>query len=243
MRILQIIDSLDIGGAEKMAVNYANSLSERIEFSGIIVTRKEGPLKNQVLKNVGYLFLRRKKTIDFQAIFKLRKYCIENRIEYLHPHSNSYFTAVLLKFTLPSVKIIWHDHYGLSEFLNSRTSFVLKLFSNFFLGIISVNYQLKDWAEKELNCKNVIYLPNFTSVEDNINKETILKGVDGKRILCLANLRIQKNHFLLLDVAERLKETHPEWSFHLVGKDFEDEYSKKLRRTIEEKQLDRKSVV
>ncbi len=237
MRILQIIDSLDIGGAEKMAVNYANSLSERIEFSSIIVTRKEGPLKNQVLKNVGYLFLRRKKTIDFQAIFKLRKYCIENRIEYLHPHSNSYFTAVLLKFTLPSVKILWHDHYGMSEFLNSRSSFVLKLFSNFFLGIISVNYQLKDWAEKELNCKNVIYLPNFTSVEDNINKETILKGLDGKRILCLANLRIQKNHFLLLDVAERLKETHPEWSFHLVGKDFEDEYSKKLRRTIEEKQL------
>ena len=32
MRILQIIDSLDIGGAEKMAVNYANALSQKIEF-------------------------------------------------------------------------------------------------------------------------------------------------------------------------------------------------------------------
>lgn len=237
MRILQIIDSLDIGGAEKMAVNYANSLSERIEFSGLVVTRREGPLKNQVLKKVGYLFLKRKKTIDFQAIFKLRKFCVENRIEYLHPHSNSYFTAVLLKFTLPSVKIIWHDHYGMSEFLNSRDSFVLKIFSNFFKGIISVNYQLKNWAEKELNCNNVIYLPNFTSVEDNHKKETNLKGIQGKRILCLANLRIQKNHFLLLEVAEKLKETHPEWSFHLVGKDFEDEYSQKVRRFIEEKKL------
>ena len=32
MRIIQIIDSLDIGGAEKMAVNYANSLAKNIEF-------------------------------------------------------------------------------------------------------------------------------------------------------------------------------------------------------------------
>ena len=237
MRILQIIDSLDIGGAEKMAVNYANTLSKKIEFSGLVVTRREGPLKGQVINEAGYLFLNRKKKIDFQAIFKLRKFCIENRIQYLHAHSNSYFTAVLLKFTLPKIKVIWHDHYGMSEYLNSRSSFVLKLFSNFFIGIISVNYQLKNWAEKELNCNNVIYLPNFTSVEDNHKKETNLKGIQGKRILCLANLRMQKNHFLLLEVAEKLKQTHPEWSFHLVGKDFEDEYSQKVRRFIEEKKL------
>jgi len=28
MRIVQLIDSLEIGGAEKMAVNYANALSD-----------------------------------------------------------------------------------------------------------------------------------------------------------------------------------------------------------------------
>jgi len=32
MRIVQIIDSLEIGGAEKMAVNYANALSRKIDF-------------------------------------------------------------------------------------------------------------------------------------------------------------------------------------------------------------------
>jgi hypothetical protein len=41
MRILQIIDSLDIGGAEKMAVNYANTLSKKIEFSGLVVTEEK----------------------------------------------------------------------------------------------------------------------------------------------------------------------------------------------------------
>jgi hypothetical protein len=61
MRILQIIDSLTVGGAEKMAVNYANSLSKITEFSGIVVTRKEGYLKEHLDEGVGYLFLGRKR--------------------------------------------------------------------------------------------------------------------------------------------------------------------------------------
>ena len=60
MRILQIIDSLDIGGAEKMAVNYANALSHKIEFSGLVTTRREGELKSQLNSEVNYLFLNRK---------------------------------------------------------------------------------------------------------------------------------------------------------------------------------------
>jgi hypothetical protein len=32
MRVLQIIDSLEAGGAERMAVNYANALANEIDF-------------------------------------------------------------------------------------------------------------------------------------------------------------------------------------------------------------------
>ena len=32
MRIVQVIDSLETGGAERMAVNYANALALRLEF-------------------------------------------------------------------------------------------------------------------------------------------------------------------------------------------------------------------
>ena len=56
MRIIQIIDSLEVGGAEKMAINYANALAQRIEFSGLIATRKEGDLKSQINENVDYFY-------------------------------------------------------------------------------------------------------------------------------------------------------------------------------------------
>ena len=48
MRIVQLIDSLEAGGAERMAVSYANALANEIEFSALVATRKEGNLKNQI---------------------------------------------------------------------------------------------------------------------------------------------------------------------------------------------------
>ena len=126
MRIVQIIDSLDIGGAEKMAINYANSLVNTIEFSGLVSTRKEGLLKNQINSNVAYLFLNKKNAIDFIAIFKLRKFCKVNKVTHLQAHSSSFFTAFLVKITLLDIKIIWHDHNGLSEFIYQILLFLLQ---------------------------------------------------------------------------------------------------------------------
>ncbi|WP_395063658.1 glycosyltransferase family 4 protein [Flavobacterium sp.] len=237
MRILQLIDSLDAGGAERMAVNYANSLSKNVAFSGLVATRKEGILKSEIDKSVSYLFLNKKKSFDFKATQKLIFYCKSNKIDTIQAHTSSYFIAVLVKFMLPQIRIIWHDHYGLSEFLNQRKSIALASASYFFSGIVVVNFQLKEWAEKKLKCKKIIYLPNFTSTIENEIVETQLKGINGKRILCLANLRPQKNHFFLLKVATAVVKKHPEWSFHLVGQDFNDNYSLQLSDAIKTESL------
>lgn len=238
MRILQIIDSLEAGGAERMAVNYANALAGTIEFSGLVATRKEGALLHQLHEKVNYLFLNKKRILDLKALFHLRQFVKQNKIGIVHAHSTSIFLAFLLKLSRPSIQLVWHDHYGDSEFLSKRPSLGLKIMSSFINGIVSVNQKLKLWAKQQLRFENVIYLPNFPSKEKEVSKQTILKGIQGKRILCLANLRAQKNHFLLLEVAKKMKLTHPEWTFHLVGKDFEDNYSVQLKELIVELKLE-----
>ncbi|MEN2400365.1 glycosyltransferase family 4 protein [Flavobacterium sp. MC2016-06] len=232
MRIAQIIDSLEPGGAERMAVNYANALSKTIEFSGLIATRKEGLLLNQIDEKVSYLLLKKKKSIDFKAVFRLRKYLKNNKIDIIHAHSSSFFIAVLVKFTLPKIKIIWHDHYGISQDLVSRKNISLKLGSIFFTGIISVNTALKTWAESYLFCANIIYFPNFIDKPLNSDKKLLLYGLEGKRIICVANLRQQKNHELLLNAAVLIRDKFPDWTFHLFGKDFRDSYSEKLNSMV-----------
>ncbi|KIA99797.1 glycosyltransferase [Flavobacterium sp. KMS] len=233
MRILQIIDSLETGGAERMAVNYANKLAEKIEFSGLIATRKEGLLLRQIAPAVSYLFLNKRLVIDFKAIFLLRNYVVKNSVTIIHAHSSSFFIAMLLKLTLPKIKIIWHDHYGISQDLSQRKNWSLKFGSFFFTGIVSVNSALKEWARSYLLCSNVIYLSNFIESSSREDEDLALKGIEGKRIICVANLRPQKNHKLLIDVARIIKKNYPEWTFHLFGKDFEDDYSKEIKHSIE----------
>ena len=232
MRIVQIIDSLEAGGAERMAVNYANSLSNKIEFSGLIVTRKEGLLLNQINNKVPYLFLDRKRKIDFQAILKLRNYIKKNKIDLIHAHSSSFFIAVLVKLTMPKIKIIWHDHYGTRAKESKKQNRILILASLFFTAIFVVNHQLEEWSKKNMICKNVIFIPNFSLENKGQQQITNLKGTNGKRIVFLANLKNPKNHILILKAFFDLKLNESDWSLHLIGKDYSDSYSDLLKSFI-----------
>jgi glycosyltransferase involved in cell wall biosynthesis len=238
MRILQIIDSLEAGGAERMAVNYANALADAIDFSGLVVTRKEGALLNQVNNKVSYLYLNKKGTIDLKALFALRKFVVENKVEIVHAHSTSFFLAILLKLFYPNVKIIWHEHYG-ARVYQSRTDNLVLFFSSFFFSsVFVVNHQLEDWVKKMLLTKKVSYVPNFATLDENQNKETVLKGNFGKRIVCLANLKNPKNHMSLLIAFEELKLMDFGWSLHLIGRDYNDDYSNYLKKFIKNNDLE-----
>jgi len=225
IRVIQIIDSLHVGGAERVAVNYANGLVSKINKSHICVTREEGPLLKSLNSDVGYIYLNKKSTLDLMAIFKLKNYVTLNKIDVLHAHSSSFFIAILIKLLLPKLQVVWHDHFGNSEFLSKRPKVILRIFSRFFTYIISVNLQLKSWSLENLACKKVKYVKNFSVLNNSGLDNTSLTGMSGKRILCLANLRAQKNHIRLLEAFKIVKNKYPDWTLHCVGKNFNDAYS------------------
>lgn len=238
MRVLQIIDSLEAGGAERMAVNFANALGKTIDFSGLVATRKEGSLKTQIDSDVSYLFLNRKLVIDFKAILKLRKFIIKNKVAIIHAHSSSFFIAVLLKLTLPKIKITWHDHYGKRIDETQIKNRYLILLSPFFSSVFVVNPLLEQWNKKNMLCSNVCFIPNFIKIINEVEKDPSLKGVAGKRILFLANLKEPKNHSIMLKAFENLKLNHLGWSLHLIGKDYLDDYSKSIKIFIKKHALE-----
>ena len=234
--VIQIIDSLNAGGAEVLAVNIANALSGSDYNSHICITREEGVLKENVKTEVGYLFLEKKKIFDFKSINKIRIYIIKNNISIIHAHSTSYFFAFLVKLILPRVKLIWHDHYGKSQDLHLRKLFSLKTCSFFFDNIISVNTELKEWAQKKLLCKKVYFLNNFPMFV-NLEKSTNLFGTKGKRIVCLAAFREQKDHLNLLEAFKIVLKTNSDYTLHLVGEIHNDEYSNKIKKFVKEEKL------
>ncbi|MBU3822723.1 glycosyltransferase [Flavobacteriaceae bacterium XHP0103] len=237
MKVLQLIDSLHAGGAERVAINNANALCNRIDASYLCATREEGVLKDSLSQQVGYLFLNKKAALDFKAIYKLHKFVRKNVINIVHAHSSSFFVGTLLKLLNPKLVLIWHDHYGKSEFLDTRPKLFLKFCSRFFNHVFCVNTKLEAWNKKQLKTKSISYLSNFAVL---IHKEKItkLKGKEGKRIVCLANLREQKDHITLIKAFEKVLKSTSGWTLHLVGKDFNDAYSKKVKAFIKQQYLE-----
>ncbi|MFC2110057.1 glycosyltransferase [Bacteroidota bacterium] len=238
IRVLQIIDSLNAGGAEVLAVNIANGLSEKNIESHLCATRKEGILKANIDKKVGYIYINRKKIIDIKALLILRNYIKKNKINIVHSHATSWFFAVCIKLIKPSLELVWHDHFGNSEFLNKRNKFPLNILSILFSKIIVVNSNLKKWAENNLNCKKVYFVNNFASLEDTIPKTELL-GKEGKKIVHLAGFREQKDHLNLLMAFELFIKKNSDWTLHLIGKDYDDVYSSKIKEYISSKSLER----
>ncbi|WP_166382115.1 glycosyltransferase [Polaribacter sp. 11A2H] len=229
--VIQVIDSLDAGGAEVLAINIANALGNEGVNSHLCTTRKEGVLKSNLNKNIDFLFLGRKKSIDFLAIFRFKKYLKKNNIGIIHAHTTSYFFAFCIKLIYPKVKIIWHNHTGNYVNLKGFKFFVIKFISTFFDGIINVNEELNTWSIKKLKHKNSIKLDNFPQFI-NKSKTTKLNGKDNKRIVILASLRKVKNHLNLLEAFNSIHIKYPDWTLHFIGKDFNDSYSKKIKQFI-----------
>lgn len=231
MRILQLIDSLNPGGAERMALNYFKALKERGYKSVLVLSREKGLLAEEVSEDPSFYFLNKRNTFDIRALWKFRRILRENKIDIVQAHGTSWFFAVLSKLSGSHFKLIWHDHYGNSEFLEKRNLQPLKIFSKHFDGIISVNRKLEKWAKEKLNFKKpLIFLPNFVRGAETETKS--LQGVEQYKLIVVANLRIQKDHLNLLKAFDKLKEEFSV-SLHLFGQHYKGAYSEMLKVEFE----------
>ena len=109
MKILQLIDTLRLGGAERMAVNIANVLSEQNYENVLVVTRANGPLAEFFPTKTIYLQLQKKSSFDFISFYKLLNFIKKEKPTVFHAHSTSIYWGILIKLFYPSLKLIWHD--------------------------------------------------------------------------------------------------------------------------------------
>lgn len=231
MKILQLIDSLNPGGAERMAVSYANSLSEIGVSSYLITTRAQGEFLNNLGEKIKYYHLDRRKTFDYKAILRLVVFIKKNDINIVHAHGTSWFIASLCKIKFKNFKLIWHNHHGNSPNMPFLKEKILLIFSNFFDGIISVNPEMQSWSRGQLKFKNSIYLPNFVNPTSKNPEYSSKKRFN---IVCTANLRQEKNHLLLLKAVDIVK-SEINLQVHFIGRDFKDDYSTYIKQEFEKR--------
>ena len=238
-RVLQLIDTLALGGAERVAVNIANALSQRGAKSFLCATRDGGPLEKELNDGVLLLRLDRKSTFDISAIFRLRSFISDNQISIIHAHSSSLFIAVIMKILSPGVKLIWHDHNGNPD---ERNSFFYKLAARFVSQAICVNQKLVAWMTEALGIQStkIRYIPNFAAPLEGVQEELELPGAKGLRVVSVANIRWQKGHKDLVAAFDFVATRFPEAHLILVGDNPDRELLDEVCALITRKGLEEK---
>jgi glycosyltransferase involved in cell wall biosynthesis len=233
VKVLQLIDSLEPGGAERMAVNLANALFEQGCEPHLMATRCGGALEQTVNPSVPVVILNKKHTMDEGALKRAIRYVKNNAITIVHAHTTSYFFATLLKINVPNIRLIWHEHHGFREHTTVWNNKALYCCSYFFSAIVTVNETLQTWCRKNLKAKTVAFLPNFVLQQ----KDGVPSGTEKKTIVCLANLKAPKNHLNLIRAFSIVAAQFPDWSLHLIGRDFDDRYTSDIKNYLRENDL------
>lgn len=205
MRVLQLVDSLALGGLERVAVDLANLQAG--EGVGLLcASREAGPLRDQLAAEVDLLLLKRRSRLDLLAVERLARWAEDRRVDLIHAHGSSLLLANLAaRRTRQPVKIIWHDHYGRWA-TDPRPAWLYRLLTRRVDGVISVNESLRVWSTERLGLppSKCRYIAN--AVDCPAEPPSRAEGaVDTPITLaCVANLRPQKDHENLLHAVAML---------------------------------------
>lgn len=216
--VLHLVDSLAAGGTEHVAVKLANNLPEDRYRAYLCASRQAGPLQNQIQPHVMFYDLRRKRLFDVSAIMRLLEFIRREQIDLIHAHSSSLFLGATLCLLNPRLRLVWHDHFGLQG-IKSRPVYLYLLFAKRANAVFSVTRELAHWSVQSLGLakERVLYLPNFVEAQQPLSISLDLPGTAGKRLVCVANIRLQKDHLTLLRALAQVVKVEPQCHLILVG--------------------------
>jgi glycosyltransferase involved in cell wall biosynthesis len=240
--VVHVVDALNIGGAERVAVNLVNLLPRDRYVPYLCTTRSEGPLSAFVEPHVTRLKLERRGKLDASAIRQFVRFVEERRIGIVHAHASALFFSRLASALSGKCALIWHDHYGRSDF-GDRPAWLYRLATRGISGVIAVNETLAEWCRGKLHvpAEHVWYIPNLVESQAPPagSQPLVLPGEAGKRIACVANFRPQKDHPNLLKAMARIHAQVPGAHLFLVGDSADPAYVTAIRAQITALRLDR----
>ncbi|MCP3958345.1 MAG: glycosyltransferase [bacterium] len=148
MHILHVIDSLEPGGAERMAVDLANATTAAGHQATVCVTRTRADLADELRPEVGRLILGRTRRFDVRRLRRLATRVRQDDIDVLHAHSRSSFALLGALRILGWLDrpILLHDHFGSIEIDSSVPWWFRPLARRYLAGYVGVYARLGEWA-------------------------------------------------------------------------------------------------
>jgi len=216
MKILQVIDKLDVGGAERVLVDLSNILDENNIDTTVLCLLKESLLDEKLNKNINKIYLNRSN--KWSVIKLVQLYHILKKYDIVHVHSRHVLRYVGLMVFLPKFlrpfKIIFHDHSLLKIENNSLADKFLTFLLKKIEGVIMVCDDQKYFYPNHLT---PFLLENI--VRSNSVSNTPIRS--NKRLVAIGNFVRIKNYELMLEILNGLP---PEYQLDIYVNRVDEKY-------------------
>jgi len=245
IKIVFVVNSLEIGGMEKMVVTLAKYLNRNKFYPIVYCLEKKGEFAYELEEN--NIELRLVKNKRFLTAFILARVFKNDQVDIVHSQSGVYRDATL-GARLAKIPIIIHTDHGKFYPDSKWTRFNHWLFSHFRDKVICVCDELMDFMKERvgLNHKKVIRIYNGIEVEkykrgvDILHKKKKL-GIEPHRKIVgvIARLVPVKNHLMLLHALKIVKRYFDDVLLLIIG---DGPLLKKLKEEVGRLHLERNVI-
>ena len=236
--VLHVTDTLEAGGAERVAVNLVNTLDRDHYRPLLCTTRREGLLSADVASDVGRLRLDRSwRVSDPRAILQLARFVRRQPVDILHAHGTSLFIASAARLLVPGTRLVWHDHLGAGTESRRRARLAYRLAVGRADRVIAVNEDLASWDRRELGVPGARLhrIPNFVVAPPPRaagSGPPPLPGRAETRIVSVANLRPHKDHLGFVRAMAEVVRAEPDAHALLLGAEIVPAVGEAVRQAI-----------
>lgn len=209
-----------IGGAEKVAINMANELSQNYKTYLISILLDEDKSINYDIsfdvevKSFFYGDLRVRRVI-IPAMIKLRKYLINNEIDIVFSIAPSTNIIIFLATLGLNIKTVFCDHHSL-EFQDTFSRNIQRYIgAKFFNKVITLTEKDKFRypIDFRINQKKVDFIYNWM---ESTEKKKGYKS-SSKKLITVGRFDSQKGYDYLSRVAVNVLSEYPDWQWDIYG--------------------------
>lgn len=240
--IIQIIDSLNVGGAQKLLVTMAEVLQKRDETLTIIsLGNRDAPLQHQ-LQNMGVPILNlrgRNKILDPKRLWQMTRFLERGQFDVVHTHLTQATVLGTLAARLAGVPVVSSLHnvrrrYDSHSLKNLIENMILRYGSH---RVVAVGYVVEEVYRKQLRGKRIEVIPNgvpaipaLPAAARTAIRTELVGDPNRPLLIAVGRLMPQKGYPHLLTALAMLRQTYPAVALVIAG---EGRLEKELAQQID----------
>lgn len=234
MKVLQVINSLTAGGAQKLIADFVPTMNNKgITTDVLLFNEDKGPFLETLLnKNVKVMNIKSKRLYSPFNVFEAAKYFDKYDIVHTHLFPAIYWTS-LAKIVRPAN---WKAKYVLTEHSNSNRRFtksylkpVDKFIYNRFDALIAISESVKEVLWKRIGHPRIPVIFNGVNVKELSEAEPVALPENQVNLLMVAAFNDAKDQITVIKAMSHLDE---HYHLYFAGQGYTKETSIQLVKDL-----------